>query len=231
MTYVRKRSANVTREDRHMGHTPGFYRRLALLVLGKEAVRGGLCILVMAALVAEGLSVWLSLILPLMAYGGLRLAAPSVGELLERGNQRPTPQTDRAAYAMCVSSREEIRTLATHVDDAQMTAHLRNISSWIDRIMEVIEEDEKHHASAPLLDRLGSTHDLLIEYVKIARRGFDEAELRERVRDNLATLEMAYEQFWTHLNRDALVNLDVLSETIDFNLWELPGAHRRGGVP
>lgn len=230
MTPVRKRSGDVTREERRMDHTPGFYRRLALLVLGKDAVRGGLCVLVMAALVMGGLSVWLSLILPLLAYGGLRLAAPSVGESLERGKQRATPQTDRAAYAMCVSLREEIWTLSTHIDDAQMTARLQNITSWIDRIMGVIEEDEKYQASAPLLDRLGSTRDLLIEYVKVARRGFDEAELQERVRDNLATLETGFEQFWTHLNRAALVNLEVLSETIDFNLWELPGTNRRGGT-
>jgi hypothetical protein len=230
MTPVRKRSDDVTREERRMGHTPGFYRKLALLVLGKEVVRGGLCTLVMAALLIGGLSMWLSLILSLLAYGGLRLAAPFVGESLERGKQRATPQNDRAAYALCKSLRGEIRTLSTHVDDAQMTARLQNIAAWIDRILGVIEEDEKYQASAPLLDRLGSTHGLLIEYVKVARRGFDEAELRERVRDNLATLEKGYEQFWTHLNRDALVNLEVLSETIDFNLWELPGTNRRGGT-
>jgi len=201
-----------------MSHTLGFYGRLALLTLQKDVARGGLCVILMVVLAVEGLPWWLALLLPVLAYPGLWLIASSAGQTSESKKQRPTPRTDGEAYATCLRLQREIQALSSRIDDRHASGQLRRITSWIDRILGAIAEDGKYRASMTLLNLVGPTCDLITGYVKVVRRGFGGAEVQERIRENLATLETAYERFWVQLNRDAIVNLESLSETIDFNL-------------
>jgi hypothetical protein len=111
-----------------------------------------------------------------------------------------------------------------------MAEQLRRISCWIDRILQTIVEDDKHQASLTLINLTETTDDLLAAYLKVSRRGLDGPDVRERVRENLATLESAYDRFWEQLNRDAVVNLEALSAAIEFNLNELGALRQLGGI-
>src|SRR5688500_2618902 len=93
--------------------------------------------------------------------------------------------------------------------------------AWIDQILAGIVVDEKYQAGTSLLERTGITRDQIAGTVQVIRREIGGEETEERVRRNLASLEAAYERFWERLNRDAVVNLTPLNETIDFTLTEL----------
>jgi hypothetical protein len=213
-----------------MRHPPGFQRRFALLGLHKDVVRGGLCVILMVALVVGGLPLWLALILPILAYPGLRLITASIGQASAGKELRPTPRTDGDGYAACLELQRDLQSLSSRIEDSQVAGQLRRITAWIDKILGAIAEDEKHQAATPLHDLVDLTKDLLTRYLKVVRRGFDGADVRERVRENLVTLEAAYERFWVQLNRDAVVNLAALSETIDFNLKDLASSRQIGGI-
>jgi hypothetical protein len=60
-------SSHTTRDQnevRRMHHTPDLHRRLAWLSPQNDAVRGGLCAILLLALAVWGLPLWLTLILP-----------------------------------------------------------------------------------------------------------------------------------------------------------------------
>ncbi|MEA2512398.1 MAG: hypothetical protein QOJ59_1885 [Thermomicrobiales bacterium] len=213
-----------------MRHTPGFYRRLALILLAKDIVRGGLAVLLMLILKAVGAPLWLALIFSLVAYTGLRLIAGTVGQPPDDAKWRPTPRSDFELYARCLGMRQELRDRSARIEDPHTYDQLGSITSRIDRILGVIAEDKKYDASAAFLDLMVLTDNFLTDYLRVVRRGFDPADMREQVGENLATLEARYERFWEQLNRDAVVNLKALGEIINFNLKELAVSSPRGGT-
>jgi hypothetical protein len=73
------------------------------------------------------------------------------------------------------------------IEDAQTAECFRSNICRTDKSLEAIAEDGKYEFSTPLLALNGLTNELLIGYSKVVRRGFDDAEIRERVRRYLAT--------------------------------------------
>ena len=202
------------------------------LGLRNELVRGGLCTLVLFGLLASDTPVWLVLALPAAAYVGLWLLT---GQTAEAEVPRPTPSPSsreiREAYAASLRSHQEINAFGGDVADPQLAAIVGRVTSGIDRILDVISEDEKYQASLTLLELMTPTRNLLSRYSKLVRRGLDGAEVRERVRENLETLDNAYLDFWARLNDDALPDLDELGETINRTLDQMTVPRRAPSLP
>jgi hypothetical protein len=213
-----------------MRHTPGFYRRLAVIALQTDVARGGLAAVLMVALALGGLSPWLVLGLPPIAYAGLRLLPRRRGQSAERTGWQTGDLSERSAYARCLALRQEIDALSGRVEDAQARDSFRRIISRIDEINGAIAEDGKYGAARTLLELVGPTHELLVGYLKVRGRGLESGEMRERVRTNLDTLGNAYDRFWVRLNRDAVVNLEALGEAIEFTLTDLASSSPGGAM-
>jgi hypothetical protein len=204
-----------------MRHSPGFYRRFTVLALHTEVVRGGLCLILLVVLIVIGVPLWPALIFPFLAYAGLWCLASATRRRSESKQRRVTQRSADEAYAISLGLQRKFRVAASHIADEELAEQLRRIASWIDRILQTIVEDDKNQASLTLINLTETTDDFLTAYLKVSRRGLVGSDARERVRGNLATLETAYERFYERLNRDAVVDLEALSDTIEFNLTEL----------
>jgi hypothetical protein len=129
-----------------------------------------------------------------------------------------------------LSLQRKFQLLASRVADKETAEQLARITSWIDKMLQTIVEDDKYQASLTLVNLIETTDDLLAAYLKVVRRGLDGPDVRERVRDNLATLETACERFWQRLNRDAVVDLAALTDTIEFNLSGIGALRQLGEI-
>jgi DNA-binding CsgD family transcriptional regulator len=207
--------------------SPQTYARAARNMLQHDLVRGALCVALLFVLLLAGTPIWLALALPFISYGGMRLLLNTGPEMPLSAPQPIATLTDHAAYARCVEVQQRIHGLAGSIDEPRMSSQLTRITVLIDQILDVItedasDEDAKDEVSGPLLALMQTTVDLLTHYGKLVRRGFDDAEVQERVRSSLATLDDGYEEFWTRINRIAVVDLEALSEMIDEMNKRLP---------
>jgi len=196
-------------------------------MLQHDLVRGALCIALLFVLLLVGTPIWLVLVLPFVSYAGMRLLLSADPELPLSAPQPVATLTDRAAYARCVEVQQKIHGLTNSIAEPHISSQLARITVLIDQILAVIAEDAsdegaKDEVSGPLLALMQTTSDLLTHYGKLVRRGFDDAEVQERVRSSLATLDDGYEEFWTRINRIAVVDLEALSEMIDDMNKRLP---------
>lgn len=190
-----------------MRHSPGFYQRLFLMVIRTEVARAAVALMVMAILALADFDVGLVLGLPLLIYLGLWLATST-------SDRPPRPRDKLDDYTSSLELRRGLTALTGQVRDDRVLRQLHGIGDQLDRILAAIAEDEKFDAATPLLSLIGLTKDLLTKYNKVMRRGFDDAGTHDRVRDNLVSLSASYQEFWERLNRDVIVDLDALSETI-----------------
>ena len=214
-----------------MRRSPDFYRRLALIALENDAVRVGVSLLMLAALALAGLPTVMTLTLPLVVYGACcLLARPRLIPDLARWWRRSTTGSMGEAHATCIRATRRIDTHAGLLQDAESTTHTRRIAARIDQSLGVIAADGRHQETAALLGLADTTDRLLTAYLKVVDRGFGCAELRERLRDNLAALDGELERFWVRLNRDTIVDLDALSTTIDVTLNDLGPYSRLGAT-
>jgi hypothetical protein len=213
-----------------MGHSPGFYRRFIVLALQTEVVRGGLCAILLVVLLVSGAPFWLALAIPFLAYFGLARLAPIVSRIFDARPPRAPLRTPDEAYATCLSLQRKFQVLASRAEGNEIAEQLRRIAGWIARILQTIVEDDKNQASLTLINLTETTDDFLTAYLKVSRRGLDGSDVQERVRVNLASLESAYARFYERLNRDAVVDLEALSDTIEFNLTELGTLRQLGEI-
>jgi DNA-binding CsgD family transcriptional regulator len=200
-----------------MRQSQGSYRQLARQSLQYDVVRGALAVLLMVVLWLAGLPLWLVLPLPFLAYAGLRWLTA----------QPTRPE----AYVKCLEVQRKIHKGLSNIEDAQTNEEFRRNIFWIDKSLDAIAEDAKYEFSEPLLALTGITNELLVDYLKVVRRGFDDAEVRERVRGNLETLDIQYDGLWKQLNRDTVENLKELSDSIDETKKELEEQPDPPGLP
>ena len=186
-----------------------------------DLLRFALCVLLLGALAAWGLPFWLFLTLPLVAYGGLWLLV-ATPEIDARRVQPLRAAGEDTTYRACLDLRSHVQTLSGQVTDSGVASQLSAVFACVDKSLDAIAEDGKYAAAMPLSDLLGYTDKLLGAYVKVVRRGFADPELHGHVRERLGTIERACKRFWDRLNRDAVVDLRALSETIDV-LFEADG--------
>jgi len=180
----------------------------------QDILRAGLSVLLLAVLAASGLPFWLYLTLPLLAYVGLWLlvATPEIGST----RVQPVPAAGvGTAYERCRELRSHIAELSGQVEDAGVCGQLQSVTACVDKSLAAISEDAKDEAALPLSELLEFTDKLLGAYVKVVRRGFAEPGLHLQVRERLGTIDRACCRFWDRLNRDAVVDLRALSETIE----------------
>ena len=179
-----------------------------------DILRAGFSVLLLAALAAWGLPFWLSLTLPLLMYVGLWLlvAPPVIGP---PSPQRVPEAGVDTAFERCGELRSRIAELSGQLDDAGVRGQLQSVTACVDKSLAAISEDGKYEAALPLSELLEFTDKLLSAYVKVVRRGFAEPGIHLHVCERLGTIDRACSRFWDRLNRDAVVDLRALSETID----------------
>lgn len=195
-------------EGNRVRHSPGFYKRLVLLLVASDLGRAAVSLLAMGlAFLAES-PLWLTLVVPVMVYLGLWLIA----------SKDPPPQLlpndPKGDFKACLEIRGRLVVYAAQLGDAQTSGQLQGIVTQLDRILGVIDEDKKFDSTTPLLSLLGITDDLLEKYSKVTRRGLDDAKTRDAVKESLETLLVSYQEFWGHLNRYVIVDLDALTQMI-----------------
>jgi DNA-binding CsgD family transcriptional regulator len=187
----------------------------------------------MAVLWALDLPWGLIVILPLLTYVGLRLIGPTREPTSVAVGRTPPPFDEQDAYRTCQRLRAEITLLGQQVSDEENRKWIGIVDDRFGQILAVIAEDAKYSMSVPLLDLVGTTNDLLSRYAKIVRRQLDDNEVHARVRDNLATINQACNRLWRQVNRDTVIDLEAMSETIEETLRELdtPPADAPQSIP
>jgi DNA-binding CsgD family transcriptional regulator len=216
-----------------MDRSPEFYRRLIRLALDLEAVRTVLCLLLLALLWVLDVPWWLNVSLPFVAYAGLRLLGPAKEPALPAPDgARPLPG-EQEAYERCQRLRAEITVLGQQVRDEENAKQIRAIDERFGQILAVIGEDAKYSMSVSLCGLIGTTHELLARYVKKVRRHLDEEADHVRVHDNLITINHSCDQLWRQVNRDTVIDLEAMIETINATLKQLdpPTEEPPGSIP
>lgn len=204
-----------------MRHSPGFYKRFAVLALHKELVRGGLSVMLLLALFVADLPLLVTAGLPWLIYAGLSLATSTILEEPESKRQLLLPRSEREAYDRCLELKREIETRVQRVEDPQTADHFRRNICWLDKILAAIAEDKEYETSRSLFPLVGLLFDLLVDYLRVVERGIDDAETHEAVGRSLTILAAAFARFWDRLNRHAKVNLEALNESIEEIFKEL----------
>jgi DNA-binding CsgD family transcriptional regulator len=188
----------------------------------------------MLALVLSQVTLWLSLSLPILTFVGLSLLFNPQASVSKPRNRAPTAQVavfskrssqeaeDHAAFEACRALQAELRTLSGQVSDVSTVERLEMIDRQTGRILSAIQQDGKYEASRSLHWLVELTAQLLRQYVKVVvDRGFYDAETAPRIRRNFTDVSHRLDRFWAELNRKEVVNLEALSEIIDFHLSTL----------
>jgi DNA-binding CsgD family transcriptional regulator len=178
-------------------------------------------VILLVLLFVVGLPIWLIAGLPWLMYAGLSVATATVLQMPEIKQEQPLPRSGKEAFAKCLELQREIKARIDRVEDAKTAEHFHRNICWIDKILEAIAEDGKYEAARSLFPLIGFTYDLLVDYLRVVRRGLGDTETHEAVCESLETLEVSFRRFWDALNRDAVVNLRALSESIDAIFSEL----------
>jgi len=207
-----------------MRRSAGFYKRLALIGLHQDLIRGIISLLVLSVLFLAGVPVWLVLAASVATYIALRLLIPGEGDKPIDG----PPSTRRLIKSKALSDVETakagIAEAAEGIRDAASADQARSIASWIARSIDAIQEDGATDALIPLRELAQFTHDLLMRYLKLCRRGLADLETHAQMRQNLAAIEARFQWFWEQLNRDAIIDLEALSSAIELFVQTAPSA-------
>ena len=190
------------------------------LVLGGEVLRVGACLALMVGLTVSDFTLWLALPLPVLTYIGISL-------IFNDTSERSTPRSlsnwrqdkldrrrDLAAFEECIRVQTDLKSLTSAVSDEHIATWLTLINKRIGEIRGVIEEDVKFKAAPELLKIVAYTRGVVVNYERASRRSLPNAEPVERIRSILAILSGQFDQLWAELNRDVLVDLQVLVEII-----------------
>jgi len=202
-----------------MGQGRNPFRHTGWLSFQSELVRGALSAVLLLILWLAGLPLLLVLLLPIMTYAGLWLL---VGGPAKPVVTAPSPRTIRTAHDDCLRLHAHITALCTAIADPRTRDLVQQISAHVDQIMEVIAEDNHPEVYLKLRDPLSVTDTFLSNYARLLRRGHDPAEMKERVRDNLASLDSLFERIRQELIQEAVVDLGRLSDEIERTIEQLP---------
>ena len=202
-----------------MGQGRNPFRHTGWLGLQSELVRGALSAVLLLILWIAGLPLLLVLLLPIMAYAGLWLLLDSAAP---PAPATPSPREVRGAWDECLRLQTHILTLCTAIADLKTRELVQQISTRIDQIMDVIAEDNHPEVYLKLREPLSVTDNFLSRYTRLIRRGHDPDEMKERVRENLATLDRGFAEIWQELIQEAVVDLGKLSDVIEETIEQLP---------
>ena len=202
-----------------MGQGRNPFRHTGWISLQSERVRGALSAVLLLILWLVGLPLLLVLLLPVMTYAGLWLL---LGSPATPSPAAPSPREVRGAWDECLRLQTHIVTLSTAIADQKTRELVQQISAHIDQIMEVIAEDNHPEVCLKLREPLSVTDSFLSRYTRLIRRGHDPAEMKERVRENLATLDRGFAEIWQELIQEAVVDLGKLSDVIEETIEQLP---------
>jgi DNA-binding CsgD family transcriptional regulator len=135
------------------------------------------------------------------------------------------------AYARCLHVQRQIHHGVKRIEDTQTREAFERSACFGDKCLDAMTEDRKYDIAVPLLSMIDVTNKLLTDYLKVVRRGFDDAEIRERVRGNLESLDVQYDRLWNLLNRETVASLKELSDSIDETKKELEEQPDPPGLP
>jgi hypothetical protein len=179
-------------------------------------------LLLLACLLILDSPVWMTLVLPIVAYAGSWLALGSGPLRLKTMRiRRVARRPDQLAMCRCLA--EELRLIRDASSDSDISDQLGRMLLVINRSLDVLVEEGWKSDAERLNRAMESTGGLMNAYLRVERRGFGSAEERSRVLEDLATLELALDDAWFRINREAIVGLKTLSATLDLTIgYERP---------
>jgi hypothetical protein len=192
-------------------------QRVLREAIGKERLRAIACLLLLAGLLASSVPLWMVVVLPLLVYAGGWLAVES-GSPRRNPVRIPLLTRRQSPYACCRRIADEQRPMAELADDRDISATLKRILAVTDRSLDVLAEEGRQAEAVRLLKLVQTTSLLMGAYLRLLRRGFGSAQARSRILEDLATIELAIDNAWFQINRDALVRLETLSATLDLTI-------------
>ena len=184
-------------------------------------------LVLLAAVFLANIPVPVAILLGVIAYLGLALARarePAVPG-------KPPAMTDEQAFAAAASKIGQLRRLSRDIHDRDVSAWLDNFCDMSDAILGVITEDRKLRAAPLFLQGIViPTEQLLQDYARLERRNVAAAKpVLARVKsDNLPDITRATDDFYQQLHQTDVIEIDTLSERLEYNLSDRLPAIGRG---
>jgi hypothetical protein len=184
-------------------------------------------VVLLAAVFLANVPVPVAVLVGLIAYVGLALARarePAVPE-------KQPPMTDDQAFAAAAERTAQLRTLARGIQDRDVRAWLDQFCDKSDAILSVIQEDRKLRAAPLFLQGVVIPAEQLLEdYARLERRNVAAAKpVLARVKsENLPLITKATDDFYQQLHQTDVIEIDTLSERLEYNLSDRLPAIGRG---
>lgn len=183
-------------------------------------------IVLLAAVFLAAAPVPIAVVVSLAAYAGLALARvkdkPPAVSLLGA--------TDEDSYQIARSKIARLRELRNGISDQDVRAWIDGYQRQAGAILAVIEEDRKLRAAPLFLQgNVLPSEELLQEYARLERRNVQAAKpILERIkRENLPLIRRATDDFYEQLHQIDVIEIDTLSERLEYNLTDrLPAIGR-----
>lgn len=184
-------------------------------------------VVLLVAVFLANVPVPVAILLGIIAYVGLALA-----RVRESGVPgQPPSMTDEQAFAAAASRTGQLRNLARGIQDRDVRIWLENFCDMSDAILGVITEDRKLRAAPLFLQGIVvPTEQLLDDYARLERRNVAAAKpVLARVKsENLPLITKATDDFYQQLHQTDVIEIDTLSERLEYNLSDRLPAIGRG---
>ena len=184
-------------------------------------------VVLLAAVFLANVPVPVAVLVGLIAYVGLALARGREPE--EPG--LPPPMTDEQAFASAAERTAQLRKLARGIQDGDVRAWLDQFCDKSDAILAVIQEDRKLRAAPLFLQGVViPAEQLLQDYARLERRNVAAAKpvLARVESENLPLITKATDDFYQQLHQTDVIEIDTLSERLEYNLNDRLPAIGRG---
>jgi hypothetical protein len=190
------------------------------LLSGDLVAGAGAALLFLVLAFAFDVPIWLAIVLAVLAYVGIVLVRPQVAA--RRGDSAAdNAERETLAYETSLEKVASIRELETRIDKEGTRDLVLRIADQSDRVLAAMSEDNNRTAAPLFLEQLLEPTEALLEsYVRLSTRGIKAADeqLARNESQDLPMIERATRNFYERMHRDSIVDLEALSEVLEFNL-------------
>jgi hypothetical protein len=188
--------------------------RVVGAMIGQERLRAGACLLMLVGLLAWGVPIWMATVLPIAAYAGGWLVIASNAPTTRRIHVR-LERRRRSHFTACRQHANALRLIVETSDEPDVVDRIVRIRALIDQSLDVLAEEERRGDAVAIYPLVETGTKLLNAYRRLNRRGFGSEAARAELLERLDTIELALNDAWFRINRDAMVNMRTLSASVD----------------
>jgi hypothetical protein len=182
----------------------------------RDLLKGGAAAAMFLFTVANGLTPWLAAPLAVVTYLALVLLWPR-----RDGFEAPDARRQQRAFQAALANAAAIRGLQAWIVDPLARDQVGRIVERADQVLAVMCEDNDLTAAPLFSDHLLTpTRSLLMEYVRLSKRGISDAgDLLEKTETQyLPRIERSIDTFYERLHRSHVVDLATFGEVLELNL-------------